>query len=48
MTRRGCGVVIGAAVLVALMAAGAAFTYYQWKECRDMGFSRFYCLKHIS
>jgi len=24
------------------------FAIAQWSECREMGFSMFYCLKHIS
>jgi len=24
------------------------FAIAQWSECRDMGFSIFYCLKHIA
>jgi predicted transporter len=34
------------AVLLIILAG--IWQYYQWKECREMGFSIFYCIQHIS
>ncbi len=34
-----------AAVLV--IAVGITWMVFQWNECRDMGFSFWYCVQHI-
>ena len=36
-------------VIVALIICSILiWTYFQWTKCREMGFSIFYCLQHIS
>lgn len=39
---------LGVGVLVMLVVFGLWWTIIQWYECRQMGFSILYCLKHIS
>jgi len=31
-----------------ILIIGCIWTYLQWGECRDEGFSILYCLKHIA
>lgn len=35
-------------VIIILVIIGGSFlwAYMQWKECKTMGFSTFYCLQH--
>ena len=39
---------IEAAALVVLISAAIAWAIFQWHECRDMGFSVWYCIQHIA
>ena len=44
---------IGAIIVTMVVAGGIVagviiWTIFQWTECRGMGFSILYCLKHIS
>jgi len=32
---------------IALCALSLWWSIAQWHECRDMGFSAFYCVKHV-
>lgn len=36
------------AISILILVGVGIFSYYQWQECRSMGFSTFYCIKHIS
>ena len=42
------GTVFVAVVIVIMLAAVAAWMTFQWTECRDMGFSFWYCVQHIA
>ena len=33
--------------VVLLLAGSAAWIVFQWGECRDMGFSFWYCIQHV-
>lgn len=35
-------------IISIIIAFGIWYTTEQWKECREMGFSKFYCWKHIN
>jgi len=35
-------------LLVLIIGFVVWWSIAQWKECREAGFSRFYCLQHIS
>jgi len=41
-------VVLGIIFVVCIFALVIWWTVAQWGECRDMGFSIFYCIKHVS
>ena len=34
-------------LFVFMLTFGVWYALAQWKECRGMGFSEFYCLQHI-
>lgn len=34
-------------LIVAVVVGGLAWAYWQWNECRGMGFSVLYCLQHV-
>ncbi len=38
---------IGIVVVCLVLAVVLWFGKCQWDECREMGFSKFYCIKHI-
>ena len=40
--------IIGAAIIVGLMALSVGCRVSRFKECRDHGFSTFYCLREFS
>ncbi len=33
--------------IIVVLALSAGWQVLQWNECRDMGFSTLYCVKHI-
>ena len=33
-------------VILAVIAV-VIFNYYQWIECKEMGMTNFYCIKHV-
>jgi len=39
--------IIFSIIIMSMIIIGLIFTYFQWIECRDNGFSLFYCIKHI-
>lgn len=41
-------VLIQVVFFLLLFLGGLAWTIFQWLECRDMGFSVFYCIQHIA
>ncbi len=40
--------IIVALVVLAVAAPIVAWMVFQWTECRDMGFSFWYCIQHVS
>lgn len=34
--------------MIIVIGLGIWYAIFQWYECRDMGFSFWYCVKHIS
>jgi len=42
----GCGILT--VVLLIILCASVWWIHVQWVECREMGMSVLYCLKHVS
>lgn len=41
------GLAVAVVAQLLIIAAAIVWSVFQWLECRDMGFSVFYCLQHI-
>lgn len=39
--------ILASLFMLLTIAGAAAWIYFQWAECRNMGFSVFYCIQHV-
>lgn len=39
-------VIVKCVVVAVLLTGSALWSWFQWKECRDLGHTVFYCINH--